>query len=363
MYLLSKIIAKEWFKALVGGLIVLFLLITIGDIINGFMQSYSVKRIFLQYVLKLPEFMGKVLPICCLLASLFAINRLKGHAELMAILAGGFSAKRIYGLVLLLSISVAFLQFINLGYLQPLANKVKRNNFEKSRKNESRYLARSQAGESGLIWYKSQNYFASFSFFNQDKSEIRDISVYFLNDENKMYRLIRADKATYLGQSLWDLQNATEYSSLENKEFPQVNQSSFLKLELNENPDDFQQFKSDITTLYFASLYSFIMRLRGTDINSSEYEIILFDKIALSFSCIVFALFPLSSVFNPNRRSQSLGKSIVFTLLFTIAFWLLQSGALSLGSTNKIPPILATMAVPLLVLAYVAKTFHRHRKL
>ena len=40
------------------------------------------------------------------------------------------------------SVVIAFFQVINLGFIQPKANKIKRAEFEKSRKQESKYLAR-----------------------------------------------------------------------------------------------------------------------------------------------------------------------------------------------------------------------------
>ena len=99
MFLLSKVIAKEWFKALLGATIVLFILITVGDIINGFLRGYDPRRVLIEYALKMPELMSKMLPISSLLATLFSINKLKSHSELISILAGGYSAIKIYVLI------------------------------------------------------------------------------------------------------------------------------------------------------------------------------------------------------------------------------------------------------------------------
>jgi lipopolysaccharide export system permease protein len=167
MFLLSKIIAKEWFKSLIGAVVVLFILITVGDIVNGFLRSYSAKRVFIEYILKMPDLMGKMLPISSLLATLFSINKLKSHAELIAILAGGYSALKVYLLVFICSLTIGLAQFINLGFLLPKANLIKRSQFEKSKANESKYLARSKLGGTGLLWYKSENYFSSFKAYDR----------------------------------------------------------------------------------------------------------------------------------------------------------------------------------------------------
>ena len=107
MSLLAKIIVKEWTKSLLGAMIILFLLISIGDIINGFLRNFTVDRIIIEYLLKLPDLTGKMLPISALLASLFSVNKLKSQSELMAILAGGYSAQMIYRLILICSVSLA----------------------------------------------------------------------------------------------------------------------------------------------------------------------------------------------------------------------------------------------------------------
>ncbi|MBD66899.1 MAG: hypothetical protein CME62_16980 [Halobacteriovoraceae bacterium] len=363
MFLLSKIIAKEWFKALIGSIVVLFLLITVGDILNGFLRNYSLNRVLIEYVLKLPDFMGKMLPMTSLLASLFAFNKLKSKSELMAILAAGYSAKKIYGLILGCSLLLGAFQFVNLGYLVPFANKVKRNQFEKSRKNESKYLARSQIGKSGLIWYKSGNYFTSFKAFDVKNNALKDVLVYFLNEDKKLDSIYRAQTAKYIAKKRWKLEGISIVQSLSQKNFPEFVDTRQVFIELNETPEDFNQFKSDITTLGFFDLGQFISRLKETEINSAEYEVMYYEKVSLALICILFALFPVASIFNPNRRAAGFGKSVVFTLIFSIFFWLIHSTSISMGSSGKIPALVATLAIPTLFLVYIAYIYNKNRRL
>lgn len=46
MLILSGLIIKEWFKSFVGAVVVLFLLITTADLINGFLQGKDISRGF-----------------------------------------------------------------------------------------------------------------------------------------------------------------------------------------------------------------------------------------------------------------------------------------------------------------------------
>lgn len=363
MFLLSKIITREWFKALLGSVVVLFLLITVGDILNGFLRNYELKRIFIEYLLKLPEFMGKMLPISALLASLFAINKLKSKSELMAILSAGYSAKKIYALIFYCSLSIGALQFINLGYLVPMANKVKRSQFEKSRTQESKYLARSKIGQSDLIWYKSGNYFTSFRAFDSKNNSLKDVLIYFISDDDKLDSIYRAKSAKYVAQKRWKLEDITIIQSLSTNEFPKQTQVRQAFVELNESPQDFNQFESDITTLNYFDLGNFIKKLKETEISSSEYEVMYYEKLSLALICIIFALFPVASIFNPNRRASSFGKSVIFTLIFSIVFWGVHSGTISLGNAAKIPSLVATMGIPLIFAIYISIVFFKNRTL
>jgi LPS export ABC transporter permease LptG len=363
MFLISKIIFKEWMKSLIGSILVLFLLITVGDIINGFMRGYNFNYIVLNYFLKLPELLGKLLPIACLISSLFALNKLKNQAELMAILASGFSATRIYTLVFFFSLTIGTFQLLNLGFIQPHANKIKRNEFEKSRKNESKYLARSKVGSSGLLWYKSDNYFTSFKAFDRKNKSLRDIKIYIENNKGHLQQVYAAKNATFVEDKNWKLFNVTILNMLDDKRFPQTSFQESMNFPLKEVPQDFDQFESDITTLPIHKLARFVSRLELTGINTSEYKIMLYEKYSLALICIIFSLIPVSVVFNPNRRSAGFGKSVVFALVFTIGFWLLYSGSISMGTAGKLPPLLSTMGIPLIFIAYILFTINKNRSL
>ncbi|MBA2404082.1 MAG: LptF/LptG family permease, partial [Bdellovibrionales bacterium] len=344
MLMLSSLIVKEWFKSLIGAVVVLFLLITTTDLINGFLQGKEISRVFLEYLLKMPDLMGKMLPICCLVATLFSLNKLKAHSELISILAAGFSYRKIYLLIGFCASSVMFLQFYNLGFLEPIANSVKRQEIQKSKKSEGRYLTRSSI-EGGKFWYKSQNYFASFTYFDRKHSKLKDFEIYYFNENHKSEKILISTDATYKSDGKWLLNNVTELTLLDDPTFPLQTQRPEQSLTLKEVPEDFGEFEADLTTLSFFKLYQFVKRLSKTGINVSEYQIILLNKIFLSFICLVFGLIPVSSIFNPNRRSSSFGKNVVQTLVITVAFWVLYSSSVAFGNSGSIPPWLATGVV------------------
>lgn len=360
--LLSGMIVKEWFKSLFGAIVVLFLLITTADLINGFLQGKEISRVFLEYALKMPDLMGKMLPICCLVASLFSLNKLKAHAELISILASGYSYRKIYLLIGTCALFVVGLQFLNLGFLEPLANSYKRKEIEKSRRSEGRYLTRSSI-EGGKFWYKSQNYFASFTYFDRKNLFLKDFEIYFFNKEHKSNKILKSSGATFQKSGTWVLKNVQEIAQLDTTSFPLETPRPEVELNLKEVPEDFGEFEADLTTLSFLKLAQFVSRLSKTGINVGEYQIILMNKVFLSFICLVFSLLPVSSIFNPNRRSDSFGKNVVQTLVITVAFWVLYSSTVAFGNSGTVPPWLATGIVPACFFSYVVWTYFKNQKL
>jgi lipopolysaccharide export system permease protein len=362
MLILSRILIKEWFKSLVGAVTILFLLITTADLINGFLQGKDFSRVLLEYSLKMPDLMGKMLPICCLVASLFSLNKLKAHSELISMLAAGFSYTKIYSLVGMSALVVVVIQFLNLGYLEPFANKVKRQEIQKSRKSEGKYLTRSSI-EGGRFWYKTKNYFASFSYFDRKTNSLQDIELYFFGENSLGEKILKASRATFKENGVWKLSDVTELTQLDSKTFPEQRRQQEMDVPLQERLEDFGEFEADLTTLNYFKLSQFISRLGRTGINVAEYEILLLNKVFLSFICLIFALLPLSSVFNPNRRSSSFGKNVVQTLMVTVIFWVLYSSAVAMGNSGSLPPLLATGIVPLGFFVSVLWTFMKNRKL
>ncbi len=362
MLILSGFIVKEWFKSLIGAVTVLFLLISTADLINGFLQGKDAARVLLEYSLKMPDLMGKMFPICCLVASLFSLNKLKAHSELISILAAGYSYRKIYTLIGICALSVVAVQFLNLGFIEPFANKVKRQEIQKSRKSEGKYLTRSSI-DGGKFWYKYQNYFASFTYFDRRTNSLQNFEIYFFSPAHSSEKIIRAREATFVEKGRWLLKDVTILSSLDSSTFPDQSTEPEMTLNLDERPEDFGEFEADLTTLNFFKLQQFISRLSKTGINIDEYEIILLNKVFLSLICLVFALMPVSTIFNPNRRSSSFGKNVVLTLMVTIVFWVLYSSTVAFGNSGSINPWLATGTIPLCFFLYVLWTFHRNRKL
>jgi lipopolysaccharide export system permease protein len=364
MTIITRIIVSEWFKSFIGAFLILFLVSTTADILGGFLRGKEFDYIMTYYLIKIPSLISKMLPAACLLATLFSFNNLKNHSELIAILATGYSTKRIITLIIYLASGVALFQFIVVSYLEPMSNKLKLNyEYELQKENLTRLGITTSTLEGGKVWYKSSTYFASFSGFDKDKNELKELSLYYFSPNYKGSKIIHSKTAKFYKDNLWILEDGISYSHLEGDAFPSPSNFENITMSLNEIPEDFKKFESEVKTLNIVSLWNFIKRVERTGINVNEYKVQFYEKISLTIICIIFALFSLTTIYNPNTRSGSFAKSVVFTLGFSVFYWLIHSSTLALGASGDVPPFIATIGIPMTFILYLSFSFYKHQKL
>jgi lipopolysaccharide export system permease protein len=366
-FIIRKLILKEWSRFFLGSAFVLFLLVTVANLISGFLRSsVNTREVILGYVFEVPTFLNMILPISCLIASLFSINKLKSRNELTAIFASGFSRKDYIATIALGSILVSLMQFSISAYLDPHLKEHRTVFFEQGnerlRSFRSQGLKASTVG-SGRVWYKTAEYFFSFVAFDRINYYLNGVNLYFFNNDQYLTKIIQAESAHHLYDNVWRFQNVLLTDHLASKDFPQLENHETLVLQINETPEDFFELEADVTTLKPGALLQYIKRLNHAGINSNEYFVIFLNKFSSAIICLIFAILASVGLFNPNRRNSALGKNLLFVFVFTLVYWLVYSYTFELGSSSKINPYLATFTVPIFFSISLVIFFLRNRKL
>ncbi len=366
--ILRRFIIKEWLKAFLSALIALFVIISVSDLISGFLRSnVAATEVLFNYVFSIPGYISKTLPIACLMGTLFSLNKLKSHSELIAILASGFSGQTIINIIFACSLAAAASQFYLLGEIIPRSKIVRLNMMPESLKgkfkeNREKGLKTSSLA-TGLIWYKSKDYYVSFSAFNKKTSELINMTLYRFEPNYLGSEVYRAPIVSYIGNHQWKMINGFELFKLDTLNYPQGAPFTEKIITLTEEASDFDQIESDIETLGVVGLNNFLSHIRNSGINIKAYEVMFFEIFSMSLICLVFGLFPASAVFEPNRRNSSFGKNVIFTLVFTILYFVVYSASVSLGTNGHVPVTVGVFAIPVLSLIYCQLIFIKNRKL
>ena len=365
--ILYKYLAKEWLRFFFITLAILFLLLSTGNMIGGLLRSnVTLLETILNHLLETPKNMKILVPISCLVASLFCINKIKAQNELVAIFASGYSRKIFILSFASISCFIAFIQFIIISYVDPVM-KSKRHLVMKDGhskfKNFKEQGLKTSTITSGKIWYKSKDYFFSFSTFDEKKKTIHQASFYHFTKNNKISKKIEALSLVHLEKNLWAATELRAYHFLDKPRFPEISHFKNKKISINETYEDFKQLKSDITTLTPVPLYQYIKKLESTGINSDEYKIIFLEKFSSPLLSIILTILATITSFNPNRRSRSFGKNMTFVVVFTVLYWLANTYLIEMGKNSKINPWAACFAPQLFFMVCISLYFHRNRTL
>ena len=367
MFILKKLIIKEWYKFFFSSLIILFLLLTTANLISGFLRgNVTPIEVMQNYFIEIPSFLNKIFPLSCLIGSLFTINKLINRNELTAIFAGGYSRKQFIFDLIQASLLVSLFHLFTAGFIKPY---IKSKRVEIIGKNAFKFRNLGKKGLSastigaGKIWYKSNGYYFSFVAFDKKNNILKDISLYSYDNSYHLDSIISAQSAIYRENKIWELENVKTINKLNNSQFPAHIQMESFDLPMNETPEDIRKIEADITTLNVKGLYNYIQTLKESGINTFEYEVIFFEIFSGSLICILFSLIGSLSIFTPNRRAMSLGKNIFFIFIFSIFYWLINSYSLELGRSSKINPYIATFSVPLIYILFLSIIFFKNRKL
>lgn len=360
------LILAEWFRFFIAATFILVMLLTIANVISGFLRgNVSSAEVLYNHLIILPSSAIRILPVSCLVASLFSINKLKSRNELTAIFAAGFSRVKFFTTIFEASLIVSIFLFLILGFLDPYARKYRHllieNSGQKFRNLKSQGLFSSTL-DSGKIWYRTNEYFFSFKSYDAKKKLISDAEAFFFR-ENNINQIITAKRVLHKDENFWTFQNGKIISLLDGDGFPIEKKFKEMDFALNESELDFIQIKADITTLSFFKLYDYISSLENSGINTDEYYIIFLQRIAGPVICIIFALIAALGAFNPNRRNSSFGKNVGFVFVFTMLFWLVNSYFIEQGKSGNFSPYLSTFSIPIIFSIFLIFFFYKNRRL
>lgn len=366
MTTLRELILKEWFRFFLGAFIVLVMLISVAELITGFLRSnVTPVEVIFNHLLELPDKMKLIMPVGCLVASLFSINKLKNRNELTAIFAGGYSRKRFMVDITMATLVVSLFQFFISGFVEPYAISKKDFLIEdgqaKFKNLRSKGLMASTIG-SGKMWFKSEKYFFSFSTFDKARNRLNEASIFYYDENNYLKNKVLSQYIEFK-DGKWIGKNVVSYTNLENPDFPTIEKKDESVININEDPKDFKEIEADITTLNIFDLSRYIGKLQEGGINVNEYLVILLEKVSISLICTIFGLVAAIGAFRPNRRGNSFGKTLLGVFVFVIIYWLINSYFIELGKSSKLNPYLACFGVPMIFSLFLAVQFVRNRKL
>jgi lipopolysaccharide export system permease protein len=317
-------------------------------------NGMSLGTAFQIFILRVPRLLAFTFPMATLLATLQAFSRLSGDFEIIAMRACGVSIARLLAPILLIGVLITGAAITLNEVIVPSAERSAAltlfralNNKEPDFKKENfSYLQYEKVkGADGQLTERvTQIIYAK----NYEGGVMNGVKVVDLS-ENELSQIVAAERAEWNPEKqIWKFQNGTTYivaadgsyrNVLRFKEQNIYIANAFLDL-ANETRKPGEMNASELTR--------FIQITKDSKKPVDALLVELYQKFAVPFTCISFALVGALLGIRPQRTSGALGLGLSVLIIF--AYYVIFTVFGALGQTGSLPPIIAAWLPNLITL-------------
>jgi lipopolysaccharide export system permease protein len=352
---LDMYIAKKFLRTFFVTILLFIIIIIIFDIaekLDDFLQRHAqVSEIFsVYYVSFIPTLLNTFSPIFIFISVLYLTSRLASRTEIISMLAGGMSLRRILVPYLAVGALLAFGSYLLNAWIIPISDKQRvkfENTYLRNYWSESRSTIFRQI-KPGVIMYMEY-------FSNHDSSGI-GVTLNQFKDKKLTSSLFGRFMRWEPNLKTWRLEMVTSREFMADgtqkiKNFP------YIDTAIGFNPDAFFFRVEDVQSLNQNELTAFIEkeRMRGSS-NVAALETEKYRRYASPFSTFILIVIAVSVAGRKSRGGLGIALGVgIFVILFFLFF---SRYFISLGETNVLDPNLAVW-LPNLVFVPVAYVFYR----
>ena len=328
------------FGILICVLLVLFsfleLLTQLDDIGKG---RYQIPDVIIFIILTLPRRMLDLMPISTLLGGIIALGLMADHRELVAMQAGGVSARRIC-LSVLATGSILMLVTLMLAELVvPPMDELARTR---------RSLALSDSGVTVTkrgFWARRGDAFIHVGKTLHDGAAT-SVDIFETDDDGRLIKFTHAREANIRDDNQWVLKDITLKSFTEQgivtRQFPDLVLDSFL------SSDQVGILELPASSMSAADLNRYIRTMKESGQNADRYSLALWRKLSLPLTTGAMILLTLPFIFGSSRKVTA-AKRIVLGSFAGIALYFADQLAVHLGLLLSLNPFITAMAPVVLI--------------
>jgi lipopolysaccharide export system permease protein len=345
MTLLDRYIASTLLSAVALVMMALLMLgmlfVFIGEQGNVGIGHYGMLDALQYSAMTLPQFALESFPAGALIGALLGIGMLARSHELTVMRASGMSKLRLGAAVLASAVLLVGIALLIGEFLaQPLGQ------LADEQKAIAKYSNMSFAGAGA--WIRDGDTILSVQN-RSSAAEFGGMLIFELTPDNRLAAIARAERATAAGPQSWLLRNYAESRFVDD---------SVTSLKVAQQPlhtaagaDFLRLVNTDSAELSLRTLYKAIGYLRANNLESEQYEIAFWSRVARTVGILVAVLFALPFGFG-SLRTASLSARATFGVALGIVYVFLQRLVESGTQVFNLDPLLLAW-VPTGLLALV----------
>lgn len=348
-YIIRKFIGTYFFAILlIIGIVIIF---DISEKIDDFVDKNAPLNeiVFNYYANFVPYYMNMFSPMFVFIAVIFFTSKLAANSEIIAILAGGISFKRMMYPYMISACAIAVFSLLLNLFVIPSANKG-RIDFENT------YIKKKYENTGRNLHYQISPgtfmYMESFSTWNNTGYKFTLESV----EGHKIISKLSAESAQWDSTGgCWKLRNWHLREYVGNSEI--ITTGRNLDTTLVITVDDFYRRKKTVETLSYPALNELIQTQEMRGDQMVKYALIeKHTRFALPFSAFILTIIGVS--LSSQKRRGGIGLNIGIGIALSFSYILFLRFSQMFVHTGALPPFVA-LWLPNILFAFVAVALYR----
>ena len=335
--IIDRYIAKIFLGFFAAGLIVFVTLyIAIDYMSNLSHENASGAAVIKYYTLLLPSQVYLLLPVACLMGTIFTLSQLSKSNELVALFSSGMSLARVSLPILILVVLISSAGFWMNDRLFPIINQQKNYvYYVEIQKKPGLY----STVKTNKIWYRSGNVLFNIKTLQADKGSAQGLTMYFFNGAWQLIQMITANDVKLEG-STWELGDGTVTLFSRDSNIPLTQDFTKKTISVSADTADISKSSQSTETLSVAELKRFIARNKDAGLETLPYEVEYHKKFAFAFAAFVMSF--LGIPFSVTRqRAGGTAFNVGATVVLAFTYWIAYSSGITLGLHGVLPPVMA----------------------
>tara|TARA_Y100001956_G_scaffold79684_2_gene93262 strand:- start:1459 stop:2529 length:1071 start_codon:yes stop_codon:yes gene_type:complete len=311
--------------------------------------SYDLLNAFYFVVLGIPRDIELFFAMSALLGALIGLGILASSSELVVMQASGYSKLDIGLSVLKTAIPLMLIIMLLGEWGAPQAQKMARE--LRSFSISGGQIVSVRAG----VWARDADDFIFIGKVEDDS--LFGVKVWRFDEEKKLYQVMFAPEADYLGDNQWLMKKA-EITDMADK--VELAKSTVNEYTWNTTlvPDKLAVVKVEPEELAMSGLYDYVTYLKASEQDASRYELALWRKVTQPMSIAVMMLLALSFVFGP-LRSVSMGARVLSGVVAGFTFYISSEFFGPLTLVYGIPPAVGAIMPSIVFLSLALMLLRR----
>lgn len=331
--IIDRYIAKEFIKNVFLSIIVFSSLFLLVDLLQRSMKDGLTPALFKYSLLQVPYIVSQMVPMACLIGSLFTLSHLAKNSELIAMHACGISIERLSSMILIVALLFGIINFYVADAIVPPSLKQANYVLHVDVKKQKEY----QIFKTNRIWYRSKNAIYNIDNFDVGQKTVHGIDIYLFDDSFNLIEQIVAEQAQFDGSN-WTLFQGKSTTYIDN--FPITHQFQSKTAEyILEKPEDLKEV-GNLETMSYQELKGYIEKNKRAGFDTVRHEVNLYAKVAFIVACLIMAFIGIPFAAK-NPRSGGMTLSFGTGLVIAFFYWLCLNAGLTFGYSRTLPPLIS----------------------